>query len=170
MKWVLWILGSLVTLVAAVAAFGAWLPVAHTASRRARYHQPPQAIWDLVTGPPSWRPQVAKYEPLPERDGKRMWRETSARGEAITFAAEEADPPRRYVTRIADQSLPFGGRWVFELTAAGEGTELRITEEGEIYNILFRALAKLVFGYTSSLEDYLKALGAKLGEAVTPEP
>lgn len=41
-------------------------------------------------------------------------------------------------------------------------------EEGEIYNPIFRCLARFVFGYTSSLESYLKSLGGKFGEEVTP--
>jgi hypothetical protein len=36
--------------------------------------------------------------------------------------------------------------------------------------VFFRALARLVFGYESTMNGYLKSLGAKFGEAVEIEP
>ena len=42
------------------------------------------------------------------------------------------------------------------------GTRLTITERGEIYNVMFRALSKYVFGYTATMESFLKALELKL--------
>ncbi len=168
MRWIAWTLGILVGFVGLIAAFGAMLPKEHVATRRARYKQSPEALFDLITGPQAWRPQVVKYEQLPDREGRRMWTETDKRGDVITYEAFEKRAPNRYVTRIADPKLPFGGRWIYAIEPVPGGAEVTITEEGEIYNVLFRALAKLVFGYTSSIEDYLKALGAKVGESVTP--
>ncbi|MEO8025720.1 MAG: hypothetical protein ABI823_04580 [Bryobacteraceae bacterium] len=169
MKWILWIGGSLAALVVLIVGFGASLPKEHVATRRARYKQPSEALFALISGAQDWRPQVKKFEQLPDRDGRRMWKETDARGDVITYEVMESLAHSRYVTRIADPDLPFGGRWVFALKPADGGTEVEITEEGEIYNLIFRALAKLVFGYTSSIEDYLKALGQKVGEQTTPE-
>jgi hypothetical protein len=42
-------------------------------------------------------------------------------------------------------------------------TTLRITEHGEIYNPIFRALARFVFGYESTMIAYLDALKKKVG-------
>ncbi len=39
-----------------------------------------------------------------------------------------------------------------------------ITENGEIYNPFFRFMARFVFGYTVTMETYLKALGKKFSE------
>ncbi len=169
MRWMLWIGGACAGLVGLIAAFGAMLPKEHVATRRARYKQTPEALFAVITGPPDWRPQVVKCELLPDREGRRAWKEFDQRGETITYEAAETITPSRYVTRIADKSLPFGGRWVFLLQPVAGGTEVTITEEGEIYNLLFRALAKLVFRYTSSIDDYLRALGAKFGEQIAPE-
>lgn len=171
MKWLLWGVGAIAALAVLIAIIGAALPKEHVATRRARYNQKPEILWAVITGPQDWRQaQIAKYEQLPDRDGRRSWKETDKRGDAITYEAFEAIAPSRYVTRIADPSLPFGGRWVFSLKPGAGGTEVTITEEGEIYNIIFRALAKLVFGYTSNLEAYLKALGSKFGEDINPQP
>ena len=71
MKWVLIVAGILILLVAAVAVIGAILPKNHLASRTSRFRQPPQAIWDVITGPADWRPEIRSFEKLPSRDGRR---------------------------------------------------------------------------------------------------
>jgi hypothetical protein len=48
------------------------------------------------------------------------------------------------------------------------GSRVRITERGEVRNVIFRFMARFVFGYTATMETYLKDLGGKLGETVTP--
>ena len=45
----------------------------------------------------------------------------------------------------------------------------RIREDGEIYNVIFRFMARFFFGYTSSIETYLRDLGVKFGQAVKIE-
>lgn len=90
-------------------------------------------------------------------------------GQKIAFELLEATPPRRLATRIADKSLPFGGTWTFEIAPEGVGSEVRITEDGEIYNVIFRFMARFIFGYTTSIETYLRDLGAKFGEPVAIE-
>lgn len=70
----------------------------------------------------------------------------------------EATPPSRYVTKIDDESQPFGGTWTFEIEPLGDDrSRLTITERGEIYNPIFRALARFVFGYTSTMASFLAA-------------
>jgi hypothetical protein len=68
------------------------------------------------------------------------------------------------VARIADDKLPYGGTWTWEIEETPEGSAVRITENGEIYNPLFRFAARYVFGYSSTMEAYLRALGKKFGE------
>jgi len=41
---------------------------------------------------------------------------------------------------------------------------LRIREVGEIYNPLFRFLARFFFGYTGTIDAYLKSMAKKFGE------
>ena len=45
---------------------------------------------------------------------------------------------------------------------------MRITEDGVIHNVLFRFMARFVFGYEGTARAYLAALGKKLGEPVAP--
>ena len=75
----------------------------------------------------------------------------------------EQSPPSRFVTKIDDPGQPFGGTWTFEIVPVNEGrTRLTITERGEIYNPVFRALARFVFGYTGTMESFLKAAAQNL--------
>ena len=46
---------------------------------------------------------------------------------------------------------------------------MRITEDGEIYNVIFRFVARFFFGYTASIEGYLRDLGHRFGELTTIE-
>ena len=170
MKWVLWILGSLAGLVGIVALIGSMLPQRHTASRRARFRVAPDALYAVIAGPPDWRTGVKSFGVLPEADGRKQWWEEDSHRQKVTYEMVESRPPSRLVTRIADRGLPFGGTWTFDISPAPDGgSELRIREDGEIYNVIFRFMARFIFGYTSSIEGYLKDLGAKFGQPVTVE-
>lgn len=48
------------------------------------------------------------------------------------------------------------------------GALVTVTERGFVRNPIFRFLARFVFGYSSTLDAYLKALGKKFGEDVSP--
>jgi hypothetical protein len=165
MKWALIAVGVLVAVVALVAVIGMLLPKDHLASRRSRFHQPPEAVWAVIIGEPDWRPDIKGLEKLEPRDGHRSWKEIDKRGQAITYVSVEETPPRRLVTRIADPTLPFGGTWTQEIVPDSNGCVVTITEAGEIYNPIFRFMSRFVLGYTGNMDGYLKALHAKFGEA-----
>jgi len=169
MKWVLIIVGIVVGLVALVAAIGALLPKSHVAARAAKFKQSPQTIWDTITdiaAVPCWRPEVQSVEKLPDRNGHPVWVEISKMGR-LPYEITVYDPPKRFVTTIADDTLPFGGNWTYEISEAEGGSILTITENGEIYNPFFRFMARFIFGYHTTLEAYLKNLGKKFGEEIT---
>ena len=155
--------------VAAVVGIGAMLPKAHVATRRARYKQPAEAIWAAITGAQDWRSDISGYEVLAERDGHRVWRERDKHGQGILFEEVKAEPPHHLEVRIADPSLPFGGGWTYEITQVDGGSYLRVTENGEVYNPIFRFVSRFVMGHAATLEQYLTALGKKFGEQVTLE-
>lgn len=170
MRWVLWIGGGIVGLAGVVALVGAMLPVRHTASRRAKFRASPDALYAVIAGPPDWRTGVKNFGVLPEANGRRQWWEEDTHRNKVTFEEVEARPGARLVTRIADRGLPFGGAWTFDITRLADGgSELRIREDGEVYNVIFRFMARFIFGYTSSIETYLKDLGAKFGQAAVVE-
>ena len=172
MRWVLGIAGLLVVLVLVVCVIGYLLPKSHVASASARFAAPPASIWSSLTDVaafPKWRPGVVRVELLPDEDGQRGWREL-AKHDAVTYRVVESVPPRRLVIRIADQNLPYGGSWTYDLTPHGGGTRLTITENGEVYNPIFRFVSRFIMGHTSMMESVLRALGTRHGETVAPEP
>jgi hypothetical protein len=170
MKWILWILVGLVVLVGLIAIIGAMLPSRHHATRRARYRVSPDALYAVLAGSPDWRTGIASFGTLPDQDGRRRWWEEDSHHQKITYELVEDKPPSRLTVRIADRGLPFGGTWTFEIApVSGGGSDLRITEDGEIYNVIFRFLARTIFGYTSSIEGYLRDLGVKFGETPSIE-
>lgn len=170
MRWVLIIVGALVLLVGIVAVTGALLPKGHLVARSGRFHQPPQAIWRALTNIqdfPSWRKDVRAVHLLPDSAGHPVWQEVM-KGMTITMEEEQAVPEQRLVARIADVHLPFGGRWIYDLHPEGEWTMVTITEQGEVYNPIFRFMSRFVFGQTATMDHYLRFLGGKFGETVEP--
>src|SRR5262249_43212870 len=144
MKVALIALGVVAIMLVVLIAIGYTLPVKHRATVDATIAAPPEQVYALITNVAafsSWRTGVQSVEVLPSQNGKRRWREVSKNG-TIPFVAESEDPPNRLVGRIDSESLPFGGTWTYELRPESPGrTNLRITEDGEIYNPIFRLVS-----------------------------
>ncbi|HET7209069.1 MAG TPA: SRPBCC family protein [Terriglobales bacterium] len=150
--------------VALIIVVGWMLPKSHTVSRSIILHQPPAKVFALISdfaSAPAWRPDVRQVEILPTFEGRARFRETGDNG-AITMEVVEWNPPRRLITRIADSTLPFGGTWTFDLAPAGDGCRLQITEQGEIYNPVFRFVSRFIIGQNRTLQRYLDSLERKL--------
>jgi uncharacterized protein YndB with AHSA1/START domain len=171
MRVLLIVVGVLVALVLLVVIVGYLLPVKHVVTVSAPIPAPPDSVWAALTRPkdfPSWRPDVAAVDTLPDQDGHATWRETGKNG-AISFVVEQAERPHRLVTRITDKSLPFGGGWEYVITPEGAGSRVQITEHGEVYNPVFRFVSRFIMGHTATASAYLKSLGARFGATVDPE-
>jgi uncharacterized protein YndB with AHSA1/START domain len=170
MKWI-WITAAVIgTLVVVVLVIGWLLPEKHRAQRQASFKAPPETVWELITNVeafPSWRGDVKTVQRLPDRGGRPVWVEEGSSGR-ITLAVERSEAPRLLVLRIADPDLPFGGTWTYEISPAGNGSTLTITEDGAIYNLLFRVMARFVFGYEGTIAAYLTAAEARLASSTSP--
>ena len=165
-RWALWIAGGLAALVAVVGLVGWLLPVAHVASRTTTLPASPTAVFATISDVgnyPQWWSEVARIEMLPSSSGRIRFREHMSTGPVI-MEVEDALPPVRFVTRIADPDQPFGGTWTFELAADGSGTRVTLTEHGEVYNPIFRFVSRFVFGHTGTIESCLRALEARFGK------
>lgn len=172
MKWILAVAGILVGAILIVIIVGALLPKEHTATRAARYRQPPAAVWQAITDYdkfPQWRGSVERVEPLPQANGKSGWVEYVKGAGRIPLAITESVPTQRLVTLIVDPNLPFGGTWIYEITPIDGGSLLRITENGEVRNPIFRFVSRFIFGLHVTMDQYLKDLDAKFGEIVSLE-
>jgi hypothetical protein len=166
MKIALIAVSALVLLVVVVLAVGYMLPQDHRASRERVFAVAPNRVFAAIATPsefPKWRTDVQRVELLPEKDGRARFREKGSNGD-IVYQVEERIPDRRLVTRIADRSLPFGGSWTYELTPTASGTSLKIIENGEVYNPLFRFMSRFVFGHHRTIDMYLASLDKHLAQ------
>lgn len=166
MKWILWIFIALAGVLMLITLIGWLLPKAHSVSREAQFPEPPEAIWKAITdieAMPAWRQGLKGVKHLPDKNGLPSWVETSASG-TIPFETVVSQPPSKLIVRIADPRLPFGGTWTYEITPVAAGSSLRIREDGEVYNPVFRFLSRFVFGYSGTIDAYLKSLERKLAE------
>lgn len=167
LKWGGIIVGVFVLLIALMAIIGALLPKSHTASRTVRLRRSAEDVYDTLVDYhafPSWRAEVKAAAELP--DGRRGWVETTRHG-AMPLEIAEEDRPRKLVTRIADPKLPFGGTWTWQIAAISpEECDVTVTEDGEIYNPIFRFMARYIFGYTATMDGYVRSLGRKFGQEV----
>ena len=141
MKWILWSIVGLVGVIGVIAVIGFFLPVAHEASRSADVNKSTDEVFALIADPNSY---------------KSWWDGAEVKTEIV-----ERVPPTKLVTKIVGETQ-FGGTWTFEIAPTPNGARLTITERGEIYNVIFRALAKYAFGYTSTMESFLGAVKKKL--------
>jgi uncharacterized protein YndB with AHSA1/START domain len=170
MRIVLLLLAVVVGLGLIVVVIGYMLPVQHVATVTAHVPAAPEQVWDAlvdVAAYPKWRGDVTSVAMLPSDSGHVAWRE-HGKNDAISYAIEQAEPPRRLVTRITDTSLPFGGSWEYLITPERSGSRVQITEHGEVYNPVFRFVSRFIMGHTATASAYLKALGARFGATVEP--
>ena len=141
MKSILWAVGGIIGLASLVALVGWFLPIGHQASRSAEFNKPPEQVFALIANPDS-------YE---------SWWD----GADVKTAVVESVPPTKLVTKIVGETQ-FGGTWTIEITPTTTGSRMTVTERGEIYNVVFRALARYVFGYTATMDSFLTAARANL--------
>jgi len=153
-----------------VVLIGSLLPKHHVASRAITLRRKPEEEFQLISDfktAPSWRSNVLDVELLPPSNGHIRYREKGTNG-TITMEIVKSDPPLRMAARIADKGLPFGGMWIFDVSPTAEGCRLNITEQGEIYNPVFRFVSRFLMGYHRTLDTYLQNVSRKFDESSLP--
>lgn len=154
-----------------VVIIGLLLPKSHVAARSILLHCRPEEVFRLISdvkAAPAWRPDVRSVELLEPLNGHIRFREKGRNG-AITMEVVESNSPSRMVTRIADQGLPFGGMWIFDIAPTTDGSRLNITERGEIYNPVFRFVSRFILGYNRTMDTYLRNVSRKFDENSLPQ-
>jgi uncharacterized protein YndB with AHSA1/START domain len=174
-KWILIAAPIIVALVAAfltILVIGYLLPRHHKATRSARVAVSPEQVWGAISdfaARPQWVPHLQSVERLPDRNGHAVWKDNRDDGWGMPVEVEVFEPPRRMVTRIADDKLPVGGTWSWEVTPDAGGARLRITEDGEIKVAPFRYFAAMG-DMSSTMREVLTALGKRFNQDVVIEP
>lgn len=161
---------AIVVIVGVVAFLGSRLPVGHVASRSIVINAPAEVVFHTMTdfmSAPSWRSGLKSVVVSSHSaTGRQRIVENSKTGK-MTMEVEQLVPPTRFVTRIVDEGLPYGGAWAHALEAQGNATKVTITEHGEVYNPVFRFIAKYIMGHTGTMDAYLADLARKFGTQVT---
>jgi uncharacterized protein YndB with AHSA1/START domain len=129
-------------------------------------------VWSVIRdlgGVTGWWPDIRRAERLPDTGGHEAWRHVMKQGFAMPVIVVESQAPRRLVTQIdSPPGAAFGGRWTYEIAPADSGSRVSVTEHGWIANPIFRFMSRVVFGYYGTLDRYLKNLGKRFGQDVTP--
>ncbi|HEX6314044.1 MAG TPA: SRPBCC family protein [Gemmatimonadaceae bacterium] len=170
LKVIFSIVVAMAVMVGIVALLGSRLPVGHVASRAAVINAPPDVVFQTMTefrSAPAWRPGVTRITVSTDSlTGRQRVVEESKNG-IMTMEVEQLVPPTRFVTRIVDEDLPYGGAWAHALEAQGNATRVIITEHGEVYNPIFRFVAKYLMGHSGTIDAYLSDLGRKFNTPVS---
>ena len=156
----------LVLLAGIVALVGSRLPKEHVASRSILLRRSPAAVYAVIRSfehAPKWRSDVKQVDVETGLNGAVYFRETGSNG-TVNYELVEDVPPQRMVTRIRDTDLGYSGQWTYTLTEENAGTRLTIREDGVESNIFFRFMSRYVFGHTATVDAYLTALAAEIGE------
>jgi hypothetical protein len=104
---------------------------------------------------------------LDDRDGIPVWRQIRPRGERFDMMVIESEPPRRLKGRVVD-NRQFGGTWTWRIDSIGDdraSCAVTITEDGEIYNPVFRSISRLM-EMRATMDRYHTALARALGVAL----
>jgi hypothetical protein len=141
MRWLIYLAVTLTVLIGVAALIGYFLPVKHDVSRSAEFNRSPHEVYALISDLQSYR---------------EWWPEN-----ATNVAIIENTPPVRFTTKIIGETA-FGGTWTIDVVPTANGSRMTVTERGEIHNVIFRTLSKFVFGYTSTMESFLRAAQRQL--------
>lgn len=168
MKWLLLIVGIFILVVLAVLILGLLQPVKHSVTRSIHLKQKPETVFAVLDNSaelPNWSSTVLKVEPLPDRDGKPVVRCTLRWGGMQMIMTQlERTPPTRLVGTMAKEGGPILGTWTYQIVAEPDGCRVAVTEDGELRNPLFRAMARMR-GLDANITQTLRDLAKKFGES-----
>jgi hypothetical protein len=137
-KWIAIVAGGLMLVVAGIAAIGSLLPRNHKASRTLRLTRPPADVWPVLI-------QATEASDVP-------------------VDVLERDPPRRLVTRVTEKEKNFGGTWTITIGRTSSGSDVTITEDGWVANLIFRFVSRFLIGHHATMDALLKQVAKTLNE------
>jgi hypothetical protein len=164
MKILFILVGAIVLVIVVVIAIGYLLPKHHVASRAATYRATPEQLFPYIAGLQNWRPDVLHSELENGPNCQLLLRESLRDGTRMTYEITASVFPKTLTRRILGKNLPFDGSWTYTLEPATSGTTVRITEDANVYNPVFRFMSRFALGYTGTMDKYLQALGAATGQ------
>jgi hypothetical protein len=153
----------IVVIPAVIYLIGSRLPVKHTVTVRAQIKAQPGDVWAIITdfpGQVTWRKGLKKVERTADKNSHEVWLEEAKREGKLILETTVAERPKKLVRRIANEKSPFGGNWTIDLEQAGFGTLVVVTENGEVYNPVFRFVSRFIMDQSGTIRKYLAELEA----------
>ena len=146
--------GLIAAAIGGLAIYGSTQPRDHEVSATVQLERPPSEVFAIVedvASHPCWRTGLSKVEIVSESPRRFV---EHVDGETVTYEVDERIAGRKLVVRIADDDLPYGGTWTYELAPVDGGTALTITERGFVDGIVLRGIAALVMDPLASIAQY----------------
>ena len=166
--WKLWIYLAIAVVIAFVLVpqlGGMLLNEHHIISSRLLLNQSPENVWRAISdlaATPDWYPNVVSEERLADRDGHQVWRERYHNGQSLVLETAASCPPYRLMRASIEGNTRES--WEFDLHPTANGTELLITESGDLPNPFMRFVAKYVMGHFRAMNNYERALALRFEE------
>lgn len=163
MKYILIAVAALIAIPLVMYIIGLFLPESHSSTVNRVIAGERGQVWAAITDvnkKSAWDPAVERVEILSDSLSALKWREYYVNNDPMTFEEVSRSDSSLWVVRIADEQLPFGGTWSYALEPASPGTKVTITEDGEIYNPIFRFVSRFILGYEATMNNSLNNLEA----------
>lgn len=157
MRIAVWAVVALLILAGMVFLVGWLLPATREGRVETVIDAPPARIVAVIANVEAqvaWRDGIAAVERTAEG-----WVEVTARGERISFVAEEMSEARIRL-RFASEA-GYSGTWEAVMTPQAQGTQMKVLERAHIPSPLGRILARLLFNPQAFATKYLAALKAR---------
>ena len=148
---------------------GLILPRVHTRTARAEFTSQPTVLYDAIADIEAWDewgPDMAHIERQPDRRDQELFEVLEPDGDRWLIELGACERPLHFQVFFEHGSERETFRC--ELHRFGEGSTLRVTEQGSTPDPWRRAL-HLFRNEQLSLTDFLGALGRRIGENVKPE-
>lgn len=158
MRFLVWICLALLLMAGLVFLVGWLLPATREGRAEVVIAAPPAQIVAVIAdveAQAAWRAGIAAVE----RTGEG-WTEVTARGERISFVAEEMGEARIRLRFASDAG--YSGTWEAVLVPEGDGTRISVVERAEVPAPLGRILARLFFDPEAFATTYLAALKSRV--------
>jgi len=169
MKWLLLVPVVFVIFLLALFFFGLLQPAKHSATVSLHLKQKPENVFAALDKIEDRFASVAKAEPMADRNGRPAMRYTVNWGRRrITLTQLERTPPARLVIRMARSDGMVWGTWTYAIAGEDGGCRIVLSEDGELKNPFFRALARMR-GLDTHIAQNLRELAAQFGEPARVE-
>ena len=153
--------------------YGYTIPVKHTVSVSQHYDKTATDIWLAITQYdkyPEWHEDIYAIKELPEKGGYQSWKEVDADGHTVPYIILKHSSNAQLVIQTDNKDKDFNYTRTYDLIPdtghKEKGTTLKITQNGEIHNFLFRIIAHFFTGHSNDIDTFLRSLKNKfLAEA-----